>query len=33
MPTAPDLNLEDDTDLLYEEDIQRNGYSPKYWWR
>ena len=33
MPTAPDLNLEDDTDLLYEEDILRNGYSLKYWWR
>ena len=23
----------EDTDLLYEEDILRNAYSLKYWWR
>ena len=27
------ITLEDETDLLYEEDILRNGYSLKYWWR
>ena len=27
------IELEDDSDLLYEEDILRNGYSLKYWWR
>jgi len=25
--------FDDDTDLLYEEDILRNAYSLKYWWR
>ena len=35
MPASltPTELFEDDTDLLYEEDILRNGYSLKYWWR
>lgn len=33
MPVAEESVVAEDIDLLYEEDILRNAYSLKYWWR